>query len=108
MIGGVRVAAGDVVGEDLGLLPERRDQAVDPAAVLRALADDIDVGVVDRAHVVVDHDGALDGQPAAHADLGVGLDAGGDHDHVAVERRAVLEGEAGDACRRPARSVVAS
>ena len=33
--------------------------------MLRAFADHVDVGVVDRAHVVVDHDGALDRQPAA-------------------------------------------
>jgi hypothetical protein len=95
VIGRVGHAAGDVVGEDLGLLPQRRHQAVDPPAVLGAFADDIDVGIVDRAHVIVDHDGALDGEPAAQPDLGVRLDAGGDDHHVAVERRAVLEGEAG-------------
>ena len=86
----------DVVGENLRLLPQRRDQAVDAAAMLRAFADHIDVGVVHRAHVVVDDDGALDGEPAAQPDLRIRLDAGGDDDHVAVERAAVLEGEPGD------------
>ena len=96
MIGGVRVAAGDVVGEHLGLVPQRGHQAVDHAAVLRALADDVDIHVVDRAHVVVDHDRALHREPGPGADLGVGADAGGDDQQVAVDLAAVLEGEALD------------
>jgi len=91
VIGGVGGAARDVIGKDLGLLPQRRHQAVDPPAVLSAFADDIDVGVVDRAHVIVDHDGALDGEPAAQSDLRIRLDAGRDDDHVAIERRPSLK-----------------
>ena len=85
MIGRVAVAAGDVVGEDLGLIPQRRHQPVDLAPVLGAFADDVDARVIDRAHLVVDDDGALHRQAGAHADLGVGPDAGGDDDHVAVQ-----------------------
>jgi hypothetical protein len=47
--------AGDVLGEHHGLFPQRRDQAVDFAAVLRALPDRVDV-VVDRAQLVVHDD----------------------------------------------------
>ena len=43
MVGGLRVGPGDVVGQHLGLLPQRRDQAVHLAAVLDALADGVDV-----------------------------------------------------------------
>ena len=87
--------AGDVLGEHLGLLPQRRHQAVDAAAVLGAFADHVDIGIGDRPHVIVDHDGALDREPAAQSDFRIGPDAGGDDDHVAVERGAVLEAEPG-------------
>jgi hypothetical protein len=69
VIGGVRLRLRDVVGQHLGLLPQGRHEPVDAAAMLRALAHDIDIGIVDRAHMVVDHDGALDGEAAAQADL---------------------------------------
>ena len=45
-----------------GVLPGGRDQAVDLAAVLGALADRVDVGVV-GAQLVVDDDAALHLQP---------------------------------------------
>jgi len=77
------------------LLPEGGDEPVDAALVLRALADDVDVEVVDRPHVVVDHDRAFDGEPRLRRDLHVRPDAGGHDDHAALERRTVLESEAG-------------
>ena len=76
-----------MVGEHHGLLPQRRDQAVDLAAVLHALAHRVDVVVVHGAHLVVDHDRPLDGEAAGHRELGVRPDAGRDDDQVAVDRR---------------------
>jgi hypothetical protein len=95
VIGGV-MAAGNVLCEHIGLFPQRRHQAVDAAAVLGAFADHIKVGFVYGAHVIVDDDGALDGESAEQSDFGIGPDAGGDRDQVAVERCAVLEAEPGD------------
>ena len=43
------------------LFPKRRDQALDPIVMLVALAHDIDIRIVNRAHVIVHHDGAPDG-----------------------------------------------
>ncbi len=91
VVGRRRVGAGQVVGEHRGLLPQRRHQPVHLAAVLGALADDVDVVVVDRAHVVVDDDRAFDGQPGPLCQADVRPDAGRDHQHVAVEPRAVGE-----------------
>ena len=65
------IAARDMVGQCLPLLPERRDQAIDPAPVLGALADDVDIGIVHGAHLIVGDDGPLHGQPAVAADLGI-------------------------------------
>ena len=42
MIGGLIVTARHVIGKDLDLIPERRDEAIDPAPVLGAFAHDID------------------------------------------------------------------
>ena len=107
MVSRLRPLAGYLVREDLRLLPKRRHQPIDLAAMLRAFADHVDAHVVHRAHVVVDHDRASDGKSGANADLDIWLDAGGNHDHVAFEDRPVLERETGDAgavaqhgCRR--------
>ena len=67
-----------MVGEYLGLFPQRGHQTVDLAAVLGALTDDVDVVVVHRAHVVVGDDGAFDGQPCSLRQTDIGADAGGD------------------------------
>ncbi|MEA2137894.1 MAG: hypothetical protein QOG56_1044, partial [Solirubrobacteraceae bacterium] len=96
MVGGLRVGAGDLVGEHDRLLPQRRDEPVDLAAVLGALADDVDVRLVHRAHRVVDDDRALDLQAGALREVGVRPDARRDDDHVARKRRAVAELQAGD------------
>jgi uncharacterized protein YPO0396 len=49
---------GQVVGAHLGLLEQRRDQAVGDAAVRDAFADRVDARVV-GLHGVVDHDAAI-------------------------------------------------
>ena len=54
--------AGEMRGGDARHLAERRDQAVDMAAMLDAFADREDVRV-GGAHVVVDHDAAVDVEP---------------------------------------------
>ena len=96
VVRGARVGAGDVVGEHHGLLPQRRDQAVDLAAVLDALADRVDVRVVHGAHLVVDDDRPLDGEPAGDGEVDVRPDAGGDDDHVAFQLRVVQQPDAAD------------
>ena len=57
------LVAGQTRGADLGLVPERRHQAEDLAAMLDAFAHREDVGI-GGAHVVVDHDAAVDVEPA--------------------------------------------
>jgi hypothetical protein len=94
IIGGIEIALRDMVGEDFSLLPQGRDKAVNLAAMLGAFAHGIDIRIIDGAHMVVDDNGALDGKPGAQADLGIGPDPCGDHQHVAGECRAVLECEA--------------
>src|SRR6266851_8083209 len=64
--------------------------------MLRAFTNYIDVGIVDGAHMVVDHDGAFHSEARRDAEFGVRLDAGRHHQEVAVEGRPILEGEAGD------------
>ena len=96
VVGGVRVGAGDLVGQHDGLLPERRDQAVDLAAVLHAFADREDVGVVHRPHLVVDDDRPLDGEAAGHGQVDVRPDAGRDDHHVALEQRVVEQPDPAD------------
>ena len=49
------------------------------------------------AHLVVDHDRALDGQAALAGDFRIGPDAGGEDHQVAFERLAILEFESADA-----------
>nr|BFE75725.1 hypothetical protein GCM10020092_090260 [Actinoplanes digitatis] len=65
MVGGVRVGAGEVVGQHPGLLPQRGDQPVRLAAVLGTLADRVDVRLVRAAQLVIDDDAALHVQAAA-------------------------------------------
>ena len=88
-------AAGQPIGERRRLLPQRRHQAVDHAAVLGALADGAD-GRVGGGHAVVDDDAALDLEAGRLRQRDVRADAGGDDQQVALEARAVLELQAGD------------
>ena len=90
------LGAGEDVGQDDGVLPGRRDQAVDLAAVLGALADRVDVGVV-GAQLVVDDDAALHLQPGPDGDVGARPDAGGDDQQVGLELPAVGQADAADA-----------
>ncbi len=76
------------------LFPERRDQAVHAAAMLRALADGVDVRRRDTREIVADDDATLDRQARAGCELDIRLNAGCDDDHVALERGAVRKCEA--------------
>ncbi len=81
-----------VVGADLGLLEQRRHQAVGDAAVRGAFADRVDAWVV-GLQGVVDQDAAVAGQAGAFGQLGVGADAGGHHHQVGGDLLAVLEAD---------------
>ena len=85
-----------MIGADLGLLEQRRDQAIDLAAVLHAFADRIDAAVI-GLHGVGDDDAALAIEPRLLGELETGPDADRHHDEVGRELRAVLEAHAGDA-----------
>ena len=88
--------AGQMVGRHLGLLEQRRDQAVGDAAVADALADRIDLGVV-GLHRVIDHDAAVAVDAGRFGQRIVGTDAGG-HDHqIGRNLHAVLETDGGNA-----------
>jgi hypothetical protein len=93
---GAGVGAGEDVGEHLRVLPRRCHQAVHLAAVLGALADGVDVGVV-GAQLVVDDDAALDLQARQDADVGVRPDAGGDDEEVGLDLPAVGQPHTADA-----------
>ena len=84
------------VGQDFACSQIGIDQSVDLAAMLDAFADGEDVGIA-GAHLVVADDALVDRQAGGRGDLRDGPNAGADDDHVGVERRAVLEVQAGDA-----------
>ena len=75
MIGGLAVTARHVIGEDLGLIPEWCDEAIDAAPMLGTFTHDIDGLVVDRSHMVIDHDGALDRKAGPQAEFAIRPDA---------------------------------
>ena len=83
--------AGQVIGADLGLLEQRRHQAVADPAMLDALAHRVDAGVIGE-HGVVHHDAALAVEPGLLGQGHVGADAHG-HDHQ-VRRDLGTVGEA--------------
>ena len=91
-----RLRAGQAVGEDLRLLPQRRHEAVDLATVLRALADGKHVGVIGAAEIVADDNAAFDGQSGGARQGGIGANASGHDHHLAFQPRAVIEEEAAD------------
>ena len=86
-----------MIREHLDLFPYRRDQAVGLPAMLHAFADGVDARIVDRAHLVVDHDRAFDREAGLAGDFRIGLDAGGEDHQVAFESLAVFEFESADA-----------
>ena len=85
----------EVAGTDLGLLPQRRDQAVADAAVLHAFADRVHARVV-GLHRVVDDDAALAVDAGLLRELDVRADADGHDDDVGRHFEAVLEAHAAD------------
>ena len=64
--------------------------------MLGAFADRVDVRRADAAEIVPDHDAPVDAEPRPAGELDIRPDSGGEHDHVALERAAVLERHAGD------------
>ncbi|AQA25381.1 nitrite reductase (NAD(P)H), large subunit domain protein [Rhodococcus sp. MTM3W5.2] len=97
LVGGFGIRAGEVLGQHHGLLPHRRDEPVQLAAVLCALADRVHRTLVLAAHLVIDDDAAFDHQSTRAGQLGVRTDSGGDDDHVGGEGAAVREGDTGHA-----------
>ena len=87
---------GQVVGADLGLLEQRRHQAVGDAAVTGAFADGVDARVI-GLHGVVDQDAAVAGDAGALGQLAVGANAGGHHHQIGGNHLAVLEFHRADA-----------
>ena len=79
------VVAGQVGGDQPGLLPGGRDEAGGAAVVLGAVADGVDARVVDGAQPVVDDDAAAHGQPGAAGQRGGRPAPGGEHDQVGLE-----------------------
>ena len=91
--------AGELRGAHFGLLPERRDQAEDLAAMLDAFADRVDIGIA-GAHVVTDDDAAVDIEPGGARQVDIGADADRQHDEIGRRCR----GRRRAARLRPARS----
>ena len=80
-------------GGDARLVVDRRDEPVDDAAVLGALADREHAGQA-RAHRVVDDDAAVADDAHRARELGLRADADRDDDEVGHELRAVGEAQA--------------
>src|SRR5690606_7628288 len=89
--------AGQVVGTDLGLLEQGRDQAVAGAAVAYAFADGVDARVGHGLHGVADDDAAVAVQVRGFSQFRVGPDAGGHHHQIGRHAGAVLELQCGHA-----------
>ena len=87
---------GEVVGADLGLLEQRRHEAVDLAAMLHAFADRVDAPV-EGLHGVGDDDAALAMEARLARQLDIGADADRHHDEIGGKLRAVREAHARDA-----------
>ena len=87
------VAGRQRVGRDARLVVDRRDESVDDAAVLGALADGDDAGQA-RAHRVVDDDPAVADDPHRTRELGLRTDPDRHDDEVGEQLRAVGEAQA--------------
>src|SRR6266851_2998714 len=94
-IGRARFLAREPLSEHLCLLPAGPDQTVGTAAVLRALAERVDVRVA-GGQIVTHDDAALDEEARLARQLHVGPDAGGDDHQVAGQIASVFESHAGD------------
>src|SRR5712692_10990675 len=86
-----------MIRENLGLFPYWCHQAVGLSAMLHAFPNGVDPRIVDRAHLVVDHDRAFDRKAGPAGDFRIGLDSGGEDHQVAFEGFAVLELESANA-----------
>ncbi|MEY9514527.1 hypothetical protein ABIF16_005258 [Bradyrhizobium elkanii] len=86
----------EVVGADLGLVEQRRDETVGLAPVLHALADRVDPAVI-GLHGVGDDDAALAVQPGLLGELEIRADADRHHHEIGRQLGAVAEPYAGDA-----------
>ena len=63
--------------------------------MLSAFTDGVNRGIVAAAHVLVDDDPPLNVEPCGLGEVRVWPNAGGDHDHVAVQADAILHGNTG-------------
>src|SRR5690606_20706745 len=86
---------GQVVGADLGLLEQRRHQAIGDAAVRGAFADRVHARV-EGLQRIVDHDAAVAVDARLLRQRGVGADAGRHHHQVGRDLAAVGEAHADD------------
>nr|KGD10729.1 putative nitrite reductase (NAD(P)H), large subunit [Burkholderia pseudomallei] len=86
------LAARELPRDDARHVVAGRDEAEGLAVPCRALADRVDI-LIARAAALVDRDAAAraDLEPACAGDLVARPDAGGEHDHVGIEMRAVGE-----------------
>ena len=80
----------EVVGADLGLFEQRRNQAVGDAAMAGAFADCVDARVV-GLQGVIDQNPAIAGDAGLFRQFSVGANAGGHHHQVGRDDVAVLE-----------------
>ena len=70
-----------MIGADLGLVEQRRDEALGLAAVLHAFADRVDAAVI-GLHGVGDDDAALAMEPGLPGELEIGPDADRHYDEI--------------------------
>src|SRR5579883_3376338 len=61
-----------------------------------ALANGVDIAIVDRSHLVVNHNPARDSQATVSRDLAIRADTAGKDHHVAIKSLAIFEGEGRD------------
>ncbi len=94
LVGGVRVGAGQHVGEDPGVVPARLHESGDLAAVLGALADGVHVWRR-GGQTVVDDDGPLDLETHRDREVGARAHASGDDHEVGREGAPVVEHDVG-------------
>ena len=87
---------GQMVGRDLGLLEQRRNQAVGDAAVGDAFANGVDLRVVGLQRVV-HHDATVAVDAGGFSQRRVRADAGGHHHQLGRDLHAVLEADGGNA-----------
>src|SRR5260370_7968750 len=88
------IGPGYVIREHLALFPYWRHQAVGLPAMLHAFANRVDPRIVDRAHLVVDHDRAFDRKAGLAGDFRIWLYSGREDYQVPFAGFAILDIEA--------------